>query len=295
MKIKINIFQKGLLLFLCCITLISFTCCRAKDADKWYNFQRNQHDGTYNAIIIDFEENNKITFFLEEQYGIWEKNGQQQLIQFNFWATPSTAGPIGEGDFEINLITPQTYYSSVVYGSSAGSTAIGELVFRSHTDTITYSDDDSVASITPNEWTVNKITENSQESITMRKVALPADQIASFETKIDELNFIPYEYYEFLNAKSGEKYVFEAANMWVDAVTKIGEWENGGVIIPVRMEFSDKVPYVKIYDITDSGEKWIFDAFAICESSDSFKIEAVYKNEVFYAKPETAEINKISK
>ncbi len=88
--------------------------------------------------------------------------------------------------------------------------------------------------------------------------------------------------------------VFEAANMWVDAVAKIGEWENGGVTIPVRMEFSDKVPYIKIYDITDSGEKWIFNAFATCEDADSLKIEDVYFNEVFYTKPKTAEINKIT-
>ena len=274
---------------LICFLLSMLSSCRAGDADKWYAFQQDQHDDQYNeqynAIIIEFEESNVITFFLEEQYGIWEKNGHQQLIQLNLMETLSTAGPIGEGYLQINLITPQTYCWSVIYGRGAGSAAIGEAVFSSHTDTITYSDNGSVATITPNERTKNKITESSQEPITMRKVLLPAEQVFSFEQKIDELNFVPNEYYEFLNAKSGEKYVFEAANIWVDAVTKIGKLENGSLIIPVKMEFSEKVPYVKIYDISGSVEKCIFDAYVTCEKADSLKIEIAVENEIFYANP----------
>ena len=162
---------------LICFLLSMLSSCRAGDADKWYAFQQDQYNGQYNAIIIEFEESNVITFFLEEQYGIWEKNGHQQLIQLNLMETLSTAGPIGEGYLQINLITPQTYCWSVIYGRGAGSAAIGEAVFSSHTDTITYSDNGSVATITPNERTKNKITESSQEPITMRKVLLPADQV----------------------------------------------------------------------------------------------------------------------
>ena len=64
---------------LICFLLSMLSSCRAGDADKWYAFQQDQHDDQYNeqynAIIIEFEESNVITFFLEEQYGIWEKMG----------------------------------------------------------------------------------------------------------------------------------------------------------------------------------------------------------------------------
>ena len=51
------------------------------------------------------------------------------------------------------------------------------------------------------------------------------------------------------------------------------------------MEFSEKVPYVKIYDISGSVEKCIFDAYVTCEKADSLKIEIAVRNEIFYANP----------
>ncbi len=291
MKIKFNILKKVFLLFLCFITIISLASCTAKHADNWDDFQHNQFDEKYNAIIVDFEENNKITFFMEEQYGIWEKNGHTELVYFSFQHLPATHGDTGTGDVEIRLITLDDYYRYVI--EEYPFPPAEKIIFGASAETIQYSADKTIATITSNEWWLDEISEKSWQSLTLKKVLLPSNQIVPLKESIAQMKYVPDTYFEFLDVKSENRYVCETANFWVDATTKIGQWETNGTIVPIEMNISEKVPYVEIYDISNTEKVLIFKAYANVQSNTSLTIDQADVDKIFYAKPDQIEINKI--
>ena len=63
-----------------------------------------------------------------------------------------------------------------------------------------------------------------------------------------------------------------------------GEWNTNGSIIPIRMVLHEKVPYVEIYDISESSERLILKSYATVV--DEASIELVSPDGViFYSTP----------
>ena len=102
---------------------------------------------------------------------------------------------------------------------------------------------------------------------------------------INNMNFVPDEYFIFISDSASAQYELNHANLYINGATMTGEWKMNGVVIPIRMEMNSKVPYIVIYDISTSDPKPILTSYANILSDNT--IELINPTgSVFYAVPE---------
>ena len=118
----------------------------------------------------------------------------------------------------------------------------------------------------------------------MTKVKIPTEEIVSFETALEEMHYVPDEYFDFIANREQAKYSCDAANFWVDGATMTGEWNTNGTIVPIRMQLNDKVPYFEIFDISGKTEKSILKAYADVSDATTLKLTDI-EGCIFYTKP----------
>ncbi len=297
-------FRSVLLCFLACVAVCSLVGCRlGKEADAWLAFMTDTQDGAYNAILMEWEENNKITFFMGEDYGLWEKDGKREIVSFYFWEQPSTSGPTGYGDMYIYLITPEYYYYATAHNSYVAALGVnpeydgGKRLFDAAGGNIAYSEDGSTATVSEGSFGEGVVS-TSPSTVTMSKVRLPDEELVSLVTAIEEQHFVNDAYFEFIKTAEGDKFVLEEVDLWVDATTMVGEWTSGGKTLPVRLHLSDKVPYLAIYDLSNDREKLIFSGYGSAhntvQNGSALPITHVEAYEMFYTRPEYVTLKKVA-
>ena len=267
---------------LCCACLcfsilpVLLTSCRDYDSIV-LGFYRDTCDAGYNAIKLDLGKNNSGVFFIEEQYGIWTKDGEECLFDFDYVSEKH-----GGGELMIRIATQQSYYDSVVYrNDGAASFYKGEMVFSGRCE---FSDDETIATISPDKIFHNEMSVSSDYTVTLTKTHVSDKDIIPFETALENMKYVPDAWFGFISNQTGVEYSCDTASFWVDGYTMLGEWNTSGSVIPIRMKLHEKVPYVEIYDISGSSEKSVLKSYA--KVIDDSIIELVSpEGEMFYTVP----------
>ena len=271
-------FLKILFLLLCFVLCISLIGCEDYDS-MVFDFYTDTRDGAFNAIILDFGENNSGIYFIDERYGIWSNGEEKYLFDFDY--VPRTQRG---GELMIMMATERSYYQSVVQNDNGrGAFYYGRLVFSGSCE---FSDDATVATISPDRIGINEMSIDSDQTVTMTKTKLLPDDIIPFDVAIHDMHFVPDTYYAFLSNPRDAKFSCEIANIWIDGSTMTGEWSTNGSIVPIRMQTHEKVPYIEIFDISGSSEKPILKSYVKAVSKSS--VELIDPDGVvFYTVPST--------
>ena len=247
--------------------------------DQVYDFYQDNCNKRFNVIELDPGYGNKALYYINEHYGVWSNSNGTYLFTFQY--IPYTQGG---GDLRILVITQQSYYEAIVQqGNSHGSFYDEKFVFSGSCE---FSDNNTVATISPDNIYVNEMFIDPEHTVVMTKTSIPEENIVPFEIALDDMNFVLDTYIDFVSDRTGRKFSCELANLWVDGSTMIGEWNTNGSVIPIRMELHEKVPYVEIYDVSESSEKLILTSYA--KVVDDSTIELVSpKGDIFYTAPST--------
>lgn len=268
----------GTIIFLtiCIVLCSSLTSCKKYD-DIMLNFYRDTSDDKFNAIEIDLGNNNSAIYFINERYGIWLNEGDKQLFDFDY--VPETQGG---GALMIYVATQQSYYESMVQRNDGlASFYNGKMVFSGSCE---FSNNETVATISPDKIYVNEMYIDPEHTVVMTKTSIPDEDIVAFEIALDNMNFVPDTYIDYVSDRNSWKFSCELGNLWVDGSTMTGEWNTNGSIIPIRMDLHEKVPYVEIYDISESSEKLILKSYATVVDESSIELVAP-EGIVFYTTP----------
>lgn len=265
-----------LLLSLCICLCLLLTACKDYDTIV-FNFYRDTCDDAYNAIELNLGKNNSGIYYIEEGYGIWHLNNNKYLFDFDY--VPETQGG---GALMIYVATQRSYYESMVeQNDGLASFYKGKMVFSGHCE---FSDDGTVATISPDKIYTNEMFIEPEHTVVMTKTSIPDKDIVSFEAALNNMKFVPDTYIGYVSDRNGWKFSCELANLWVDGSTMTGEWNTNGSIIPIRMNLHEKVPYVEIYDISGSSEKLILKSYATVVDESSIELVAP-EGTVFYTTP----------
>ena len=182
----------------------------------------------------------------------------------------------------IFIATQQSYYKSIIQQNNGfASFYKGKMVFSGSCE---FSDNGTVATISPDEIYTNEMFIDPEHTVVMTKTSIPDDDIISFDVALNDMSFVPDAYINYTSNRIGWKFSCELANLWVDGSTMTGEWNTNGSIIPIRMYFHETVPYVEIYDISGSSEKLILKSYATMADENSIELVAP-EGIVFYTKP----------
>ena len=262
--------------------IVTLLCTLLSSCEKSYdskvcNFYQDNCDKRFNAIEIHLGFDNKAVYYIDEHYGVWSNlNG---IYLFGFDYVPETQRG---GQLMIKVITEQSYYESMVQRNNGlASFCNGKLVFSG---SCKFSDNDTVATISPDKIYTNEMFIDPEHTVVMTKTSIPDEDIVPLDAAVNDMNFVPDTYIDYTSDRDGWKFSCELANLWVDGSTMTGEWNTNGSIIPIRMDLHEKVPYVEIYDISGSSEKLILKSYATVV--DEYSIELVApEGPVFYTTP----------
>ncbi len=301
MKKLLSIYKILAAALLCCMLLGAFVACN-KEIEDLNTFLYTDADGKYNAIVIDFGEDGKVTHYIGEKHGIWEKDDERKLVILGYDELFGVVENVsGDADFYIAVATPDSYRYSIVenYPLVDHASELGaDCVFVTDTSTIKYSDDGATATITPNDMTLYYLGEDAGDppsgSFTMTKVLLPEEDIIPFDTLVDEMELVPKEYYEFIKLEAGVQYHCDEGNFAIDGETMTGLWSNpDDEKLSIRMEFNKEVPYIDVYDTTGENEVIIFSAYLGFENNGIAIVEETPNNRIFVEFPENIYIKKV--
>lgn len=254
-----------------------FSACEKSYDDIMYDFYQTTCDGQFNAIKISLGNNIEAIYFIEQHYGIWNHNGEDILFDIE-----STLKIHHGGDLMIKKYSDLSYYKAIVEKSNSEATGYyGDTIFSGYAQ---FSEEGTIATFLPNDIHINEMSSVPESTVIMTKIKLPESEIISFVEALSKMNFVPDTYINYTSNRDGWKFSCELANLWVDGSTMTGEWNTNGSIIPIRMDFHEKVPYVEIYDISRSSEKLILKSYATVV--DEYSIELVApEGTVFYTIP----------
>lgn len=246
------------------------------------NFYKNNCDGQFNAITIDFGENSSGIYYIDENYGIISNHENKYLFCFDYFFEKHK-----EEAIIIYVTNQQTYYRAIVDDcDGTDSLYYGKLAFEGAGE---FSDDDTVLTISPDDILTlesDKISVDPGHNVVMTKTLIPEEDVIPFETAVKDMNLVPDAYFDFLSDPDNSRFSCELANLWINGSTMIGEWSTNGIIIPIRMKLHKKVPYVEIYDISGSSEKLILKSTMRVIDESSLEIVEPEGN-IFYVKPAT--------
>lgn len=267
----------AIIFFAVCIVLCSaLTSCKKYD-DIMLNFYRDTSNDKFNTIEIDLGNNNSAIYFINERYGIWLNEGDNQLFDFDY--VPKTQGG---GALMIYVATQESYYKSMVQRNDGlASFCNGKMVFSGSCE---FSNNGTVATISPDKIYMNEMFIDPEHTVVMTKTSIPDENIVPLNVALSNMNFVPNAYIDYISERNDWKFSCELANLWVDGSTMTGEWNTNGSIIPIRMNFHEKVPYVEIYDISESSEKLILKSYVSVLDASSIELIAP-EGVVFYATP----------
>ncbi len=276
MRINKFVFRSAFLFFICFVLCLSLFGCTSYD-DKVYDFYKNNQGGKYNVIEIDFGYDNSAIYFIDEGYGIWSIGEDKFLFGFDYVPVTQCGGSL-----MIKIITERSYYESIVQrNDGSASFYLGKMVFDGICE---FSNDETVATISPDNIYFNEMFIDPEHTVVMTKTSIPDENIIPFDTALDDMNFVSNMYMDYVSDHNDWKFSCELADLWVNGSTMTGEWNTNGSIIPIRMDLHEKVPYVEIYDISGSSEKLILKSYATVV--DEFSIElAAPEGKVFYTTP----------
>ena len=279
MKRILSVCSLVLCLSVCFCLCFSLVGCKENYDKTALHFYRDTRDGAYNAIKLNLGENFSGYYFIEQGYGILSGNGIIIPFEFDYIS-------IGQGSLWILTANKQSYVRSFVEcGNGLGACYYGTPFLSGHFE---FSDDETVAKISSDRLSLHEevLPFNGliNETITMTKVKIPTEEIVSFETALEEMHYVPDEYFDFIANREQAKYSCDAANFWVDGATMTGEWNTNGTIVPIRMQLNDKVPYFEIFDISGETEKSILKAYVDVSDATTLKLTDI-EGCIFYTKP----------
>ena len=266
------------LLFSYCVALLfSMSGCENID-QKIYDFYLDTCDGKYNAIQFDLEAPNTATYYIEERYGIFSDGKTQELFAFDHISVKHGGGE----NIRMYIATKQSYYRSVAEpGHGSASMYHGEMGFNGSCE---ISPDGTTAKVSIDGLHSDKIPPEPGQTLTMTKTKIPDDDVIPFETALQNQHYVPDTYFDFLADRSGMQYICEMANLRIDASTMTGEWITNGAVIPIRLELSDKVPYLCIRDTRDGQDEVILTAYGNMPDDTAMELYEI-TGKVFYAIP----------
>ena len=262
------------------VTLCSLlSACEKSYDDIMYDFYHNTFDGQFNAIKMTFGNNIEAVYFIEQNYGIWNRDGE--IVIFNIDRTREIHGG---GDLIIRKASDLSYYKAIVeYSNPKAVCYRGDVIFAAFAQ---FSEDETIATFSSdnNNIHINEISSKPNFTVKMTKIKLPASEIIPFDETLHKINFVPNAYLDFISDLNGWKISCKTANFWIDGSTMLGEWNTNGSTIPIRLKLHEKVPYVEIYDVSESTEKLILKSYA--NVIDSSSIELVEpEGKMFYTTP----------
>lgn len=273
-KAFICILTTTLIIALLCLLLSS---CKNSYDDQVYDFYQDNCNKKFNAIEINLGFDINAVYYIDEHYGVWSNVNGTYL--FNFDYVPRTQRG---GQLMIKIMTEQSYYESMVQQNDGSASFYnGKLIFSGSCE---FSDNGTVATISPDNIYVNEMFIDPEHTVVMTKTSIPDEDIVPFDAALNDMSFVPDPYIDYTSDRAGWKFSCELANLWVDCSTMIGEWHTNGSIIPVRMYLHEKVPYVEIYDISGSSEKLILKSYATVVDESSIELVAP-EGIVFYTAP----------
>lgn len=272
-----KIFAFILTFILILTSCLLFSSCEKSYDDIMYDFYQTTCDGQFNAIKISLGNNMEAVYFIEQNYGVWNHNGENIIFDIE-----STLKIHCGGDLIIKNFSDLSYYKAIVERDNPQATGYyGDTIFSGYAQ---FSEEGTVATFLPNDIHINEMSSAPESTVIMTKIKLPESEIIPFDEALSKMNFVPDTYINFVADRNGWKFSCEPANLWVDGSTMTGEWNTNGSIIPIRMELHEKVPYVEIYDISESSEKLILKSYATVV--DEYSIELVApEGTVFYTTP----------
>lgn len=276
MNTKKVFYRITLSLFICFVLCLSLFGCKNYD-DIVFDFYQDTNGGEYNVITIDFGTNNSGIYFIEEGYGIWSFEEEKCLFDFDYVSRTQRGGQL-----MIKIATEQSYYESMVQQNDGlASFYNGKMVFSGSCE---FSDTGVVATISPDKIYTNEMFIDPEHTVVMTKTSVPDEDIVPFDAILSDMNFVPDTYTDYTSNRAGWRFSCELANLWIDGSTMIGEWNTNGSVVPVRMYLHEKVPYVEIYDISESSEKLILKSYATIVDKSSIELVAP-EGIVFYPAP----------
>lgn len=274
--------MKKIFAFILTFILILTSCLLFSSCEKSYDdimddFYQTTCDGQFNAIKISLGNNMEAVYFIEQNYGVWNHNGENIIFDIE-----STLKIHCGGDLIIKKFSDLSYYKAIVERDNPQATGYyGDTIFSGYAQ---FSEEGTVATFLPNDIHINEMSSAPESTVIMTKIKLPESEIIPFDEALNKMNFVPDTYINFVADRNGWKFSCEPANLWVDGSTMTGEWNTNGSIIPIRMELHEKVPYVEIYDISESSEKLILKSYATVVDESSIELVAP-EGIVFYTAP----------
>ena len=136
----------------------------------------------------------------------------------------------------------------------------------------------------PDKIYTNEMCIDPEHTVVMTKTRIPDEDIVPFDIALNDMDFVPDTYINYTSDRNGWKFACELANLWIDGSTMTGEWNTNGSIIPIRMVLHEKVPYVEIYDISESSERLILKSYATVVDESSIEIVSP-DGVIFYSTP----------
>ena len=273
-KTFICILTTILIITLVCLLLSS---CENSYDDQVYDFYQDDCNEEFNAIEINLGFDNNAVYYINEHYGVWSNVNGTYLFNFDYVPRSQRGGQL-----MIKIVTEQSYYESMVQQNDGlASFYNGKTVFSGSCE---FSDNGTIATISPDKIYINEMFIAPEHTLVMTKTSIPNDDIISFDVALDDMSFVSDAYINYTSNRIGWQFSCELANLWVDGSTMTGEWNTNGSIIPIRMDLHEKVPYVEIYDISESSEKLILKSYATIVDESSIELVAP-EGIVFYTTP----------
>lgn len=259
------------------VSLLFLTACTSDD-NLLYSFINDNCNGEYNAIHCYAGDDCELFYYIDYGYGVCISNAGRAIIKLDY------VSPLYEKNefLFVYEATPESLSRALNEGNELVDGTRGTLKFWGPG---VFSDGNTVFTFLDDHEIPGGIVETEGQPLTFRKISINSKDIVPLELLIEELNLLSDDYNSFLEVTDGQKFVCEEAGFWVDAVTKEGEWNANGAIVPIKMVLSDKAPYVEIYDLSDGRQKRILTSYGRMIDCDTLLLtenhgDMLYKNEI---------------
>ena len=266
-----------LLLFLVC----NLVGCPDDARREYYSKQGNIYhffrwpEDSLNALECEFAPQVRMVYYLDEQYGVLEKDGSYCQVILDLRADASS------DRYAFREVTDADYY----YCVATDTTMTGDhLLLAWDIDYCGLNDDLTELIINEKGIYCNDICDETT-AVTIKKVHIPPEERIS----LDILHPVPESYHAYREGGAGTIYRCDAFGIWFDGETLTGEWQVRAdqAAVAIRAEFSDEVPCIWLYDTKGTRDDTSDDQLLLIAGGDvkddhTWEINWFRQNKMYY-------------
>ena len=233
-------------------------------------------EDSLNALECDFAPQVRMVYYLDEQYGVLEKDGSYCQV---VWCQNTGDG---EAMYALLEVTDADYFYSI-----ATNTAKTGFALMTWSQTYYYNEwNDDLTELTIDEKGIycNDICDETT-AVTIKKVHIPPEERIS----LDILHPVPESYHAYREGGAGTIYRCDAFGIWFDGETLTGEWQVRAdqAAVAIRAEFSDEVPCIWLYDTKGTRDDTSDDQLLLVAGGDvkddhTWEINWFRQNKMYY-------------